>query len=99
MFEKEIKILVAGDSGTGKTSFIKKWIGVDEEKEKEKKSYNTTLKTDQYSKEYEFEQKKYKIILYDLLGIDKGENLTKAYAKDSRGLIVICESGAKNYDG
>ena len=89
----KLKILVTGDSATGKTSFIRRYC-----EDKFDESYKPSIDSDYYSKTEDIDGKKYNIKIYDLTGVDKGGVVTKSFAKDSLGFIVLCSANKKDYD-
>ena len=84
--KKELKIIVVGNSGTGKTSFVNKWI-----KNTFSENYKATIVSEFSYKIYEYKGKMYKIQLWDLAGQDQNTCITKIFAKDSHGTIVLSD--------
>ena len=84
--KNELKIIVVGNSGTGKTSFVNKWI-----KDTFDENYKATIVSEFSYKIIEYKDKSYKIQLWDLAGMDQNICITKIFAKDSHGCIVLSD--------
>ena len=84
--KNELKIIVVGTSGTGKTSFVNKWI-----KNTFDESYKATIVSEFSFKVVDYKDKSYKIQLWDLAGMDQNICITKVFAKDSHGCIVVSD--------
>ena len=82
----DLKILVVGKSGAGKTCFVNKWI-----KNQFNDLYKATIVSEYSSKIYKYEDKMYKINLWDIAGQDHFATVTKAFAKDAHGCITMCD--------
>ena len=84
--KNELKIIVVGNSGTGKTSFVNKWINntFDE-------NYKATIVSEFSYKIYDYKDKSYKIQLWDLAGMDQNICITKIFSRDSHGCIVLSD--------
>ena len=84
--KNELKIIVVGNSGTGKTSFVNKWINntFDE-------NYKATIVSEFAYKIYDYKDKTYKIQLWDLAGMDQNICITKIFSKDSHGCVVLSD--------
>lgn len=82
----ELKIIVIGNSGTGKTSFVNKWT-----KGTFTDFYKATIVSEFSYKIFEHNQKFYRIQLWDLAGQDKAACITKIFAKDAHGVIVLTD--------
>ncbi len=84
----DMKILVIGNSGTGKTSFVKRWT-----KDEFKDSYQTTTIVSEFGfKIHESKGNIYRIQLWDIGGQDKSPSIAKIFSKDSHGCVVISDS-------
>ena len=83
----DLKIIVIGKSGTGKTSFVNKWT-----KNEFSEAYKATIVSEYNHKIVEIEGKYYRIQLWDLAGQDKSAKITKTFAKGSHGCVVLCEA-------
>ena len=83
----DLKILVVGCSGTGKTSFVKRWT-----KDEFKDTYSLTVVSEFGFKIHESNGKFYRIQLWDIGGQDKSPSMAKIFSRDSHGCIVISDS-------
>ena len=83
----DLKLLIIGNSGTGKTSFANKWS-----KNKFSENYQATILSEFCFKIIEEDGKLYRIQLWDLAGQDKNVNITKIFAKDSLGCLIMSDS-------
>lgn len=82
----DIKIIVVGNSGTGKTSFCSRWV-----KNSFNEKYRATIMTDFSYKIFKYNGYDYKIQLWDLAGQDKNIHTTKTLAKNAHGCIIFCD--------
>lgn len=82
----DIKVIVVGNSNTGKTSFVNKWT-----KNVFSENYKATIVSEFGYKIFEFNTKVYRIQLWDLAGQDKSVAMTKIFCKDSNGVIILCD--------
>ena len=83
----DIKIIVIGNSGTGKTKLVNKYTKnfFDDE-------YKQTIVSQFGFKKYQKDEKLYRIQLWDLAGNDKNYMVTKIFAKDAYGCIIISDA-------
>ena len=81
----DLKIIILGNSGTGKTSLCKKWIG------EERESIKPTIITEYSSKIYVYNDKAYRIQLWDIGGQDRSNTIGKVFSKDSHGCILVSD--------
>ena len=86
-FRSDLKIIVIGNSGTGKTSFVNRWT-----KNIFSDTYKATIVSEFGFKKFEADGKLYRIQLWDLAGQDKNAMVTKIFAKDSHGCIVMADA-------
>ena len=86
-FRSDLKIIVIGNSGTGKTSFVNKWT-----KNIFSDTYKATIVSEFGFKIFEKDGKLYRIQLWDLAGQDNNAMVTKIFAKDSHGCIVMADA-------
>ena len=86
-FRSDLKIIVIGDSGTGKTSFVNKWT-----KNIFSDTYKATIVSEFGFKVFEDNGKFYRIQLWDLAGQDKNAMVTKIFAKDAHGCVVMSDA-------
>ena len=85
--QTNIKIIVIGEPGTGKTSYVNKWT-----KNIFNENSKTTIISEYGYKVNQLKGKFYKIQLWDIAGQDKCSNITKTFAKNSHGSIVVCDA-------
>jgi small GTP-binding protein len=86
-FRSDLKIIVIGTSGTGKTSFVNKWT-----KNIYSDTYKATIVSEFGFKIFEHDGKLYRIQLWDLAGQDKNAMVTKIFAKDAHGCVVMSDA-------
>ena len=85
--KNEFKIIINGNSGTGKTSYSNRWI-----KNSYSVNYEPTLFGDFATKNIEIDNVKYKIQLFDLPGEDNEANFTKIFVKNAQGCIILSDT-------
>ena len=83
----DIKIIVIGTAGAGKTSFVNKWT-----KNIFSDTYKATIVSEFGFKIFEQDGKLYRIQLWDLAGQDKNAMVTKIFAKDAHGCVVMADA-------
>ncbi len=83
----DLKILVVGHSGTGKTSFVKRWT-----KDEYKETYQATIVSEFGFKIHESKGNCYRIQLWDIGGQDKSPAMAKIFSRDSHGCVIISDS-------
>ena len=83
---QNIKIIIIGNSGSGKTSFCNRWI-----KGTFSETYKATIMTDFSEKIYKHNGKEYKIFLWDLAGQDRNINTTKLLTNNALCCLVFCD--------
>ena len=83
----DLKIIVIGSSGTGKTSYVNKWT-----KNTFLEEYKATIVSEFGFKVFEHKGKLYRIQLWDIAGQDKNATVTKIFAKDSHGCIIVSDA-------
>ena len=81
----DLKIIIIGSSGTGKTSLVKRWVGNTFE------STKPTIVSEFSTKICKKGDIFYRVQLWDIGGQDKSTAITKIFAKDSHGCIVVCD--------
>ena len=86
-FRSDLNIIVIGTSGTGKTSFVNKWT-----KNIFSDTYKATIVSEFGFKIFEDGGKLYRIQLWDLAGQDKNAMVTKIFAKDAHGCVVMADA-------
>ena len=89
-FRSDLKIIAIGASGTGKTSLVNKWT-----KNLFSEAYKATIVSEFGFKIFEKDGKLYRIQLWDLTGQDKNAMVTKIFAKDAHGCIIMSDATNK----
>ena len=84
MTEEEIKVILIGESGTGKTSLINAAMGL-----KFKEHMESTTTNSFSSKKITIDNKDYILNLWDTIGQEKFRSLTKIFVKDSKIVILV----------
>ena len=84
--KNELKIIVIGNSNTGKTSFVNKWT-----KGTFSDVYKATVVSEFAFKIFQYKEKFYRIQLWDLAGQDQNTSITKIFSKNAHGCIVLCD--------
>ena len=87
----DLKIIVIGSSGAGKTSYVNQWT-----KNIFQEEYKATIVSEFGFKVFEYQDKLYRIQLWDLGGQDKNSTITKIFAKDSHGCIIVTDAMKPN---
>ena len=86
-FWSNLKILIIGDSRTGKTTFANKYTKniFDDE-------YKPTIVSEFNFKIYQKDGNLYRIQLWDLAGNDKNYMVTKIFAKGAYGCVIMSDA-------
>ena len=82
-----IKIIIIGESGAGKTSFVDRWT-----KNTFSENYKATIISEFSFKVIEEQGKLYRIQIWDLAGQDRNAMVTRIFAKDAHGCIVMSDA-------
>ena len=82
--DEEIKVILVGEMGTGKTSLINSAIGLAFQEK-----LNSTTTSSIVNKKMELKGKKYSINLWDTIGQEKYRALTKIFMKGAKIVIVV----------
>ena len=82
----DIKIIVVGNSGTGKTCLC--GVGTNNDF---KGTYKATIMTDYSNKIFKYKGSSYKVYLWDIGGQDRNVHVTKVLTKDAFGCLVMCD--------
>ena len=85
-FRIDIKVIVIGDPLTGKTNLVNKYT-----KKIFTEAYKPTIVSEFGFKIFEKKRKLYRIQLLDLAGKDKNFMVTKIFAKDAHGCIIMSD--------
>jgi len=83
---RDIKLILIGHTGTGKTALMNKWI-----KNEFIETYRATISTEFAIKIYHYNKKAYKVQVWDIGGQDRGPNFTKIFCKGSHGAVVLAD--------
>ena len=86
-FRSDLKIIVIGTSGTGKVEFVNKYT-----KNIFSDTYKATIVSEFGFKIFEQKGKLYRIQLWDLAGQDKNSMVTKIFAKDAHGCVIMSDA-------
>ena len=84
--KNDLKIIIIGNSGTGKTAFANKWV-----KNTFNEIYKATIVSDFSNKIFQYKDKFYRIQLWDLAVQDQNTMITKVFSKDAHGCVVLCD--------
>ena len=82
-----VKIIVIGTSDTDKTGFVNRWT-----KNIYGDTYKATIVSEFGFKIFEDNGKLYRIQLWDLAGQDKNAMITKIFAKDAHGCVIMTDA-------
>ena len=91
MNSKDIKLIIIGDSSTGKTSFVNRWISG-----KFQESYKATIGQNYNYKIYKINESIYRIQIWDIGGQDRSRCLAKYFVKGCNGALIFCDIKEKN---
>ena len=80
----EIKVILVGEPGTGKTSLINVAIG-----QEFKEESNSTLSSTFVPKKFKKDGKEYNVNIWDTAGQEKYRSLTKIFYKDAKAIIFV----------
>ena len=80
------KIVIVGNSGTGKTSFCNRWM-----KDKFPEDYKATVMSDFSYKIYEYKGNYYKIQFWDIAGQDQNIYTSRVFTKGAHGCIIMTD--------
>ena len=81
-----LKIIIVGDSGTGKTSIITRYI-----KQTFEPNNKATIVPIYSSKVLTINGNKYQFNIWDIPGQDRNPVVTRSFAQDTQGIIYCCE--------
>ena len=87
----DIKIVVLGSSGIGKTSFCNMWLNNTFSEE-----YKATVMSEFSFKMYNYKGNYYKVQIWDLAGQDKNIYTSKVFTKGSHGCLILYDAQDKN---
>lgn len=89
-FGSDLKIILVGNSSTGKTSIINRYI-----KNIFTNSYKATIASEFSYKILKIKEKIYRIQFWDLAGQDRNYTITNIFCRDAHGVIVVCDATNK----
>ena len=87
---RDLKIIIVGDSGTGKTSFVNRYI-----LNKFADNYQATIATQFSSKILEIDKIIYRLQFWDIAGQDRSVATTNIFCKNTNGIVLCCEINDK----
>ena len=87
---RDLKIIIVGDSGTGKTSFVNRYI-----LNKFADNYQATIATQFSSKILELDGLTYRLQFWDIAGQDRNVTTTNIFCKNTNGIVLCCEVNDK----
>ena len=87
----EIKVILIGETGVGKTNLINVSIGLDFKENREATFSNSFVE-----KKFEINNKVYKLQLWDTIGQEKFKHLTKLFFKNSKIVILVYDKSVKS---
>lgn len=82
----EIKIIVIGNSGSGKTSFCYRWV-----KNTFSANYKATVMTDFSYRIFKYNNFDYKVQIWDIGGQDNSVGIIKMLSKDAHGCLLFSD--------
>ncbi|TYZ63431.1 hypothetical protein PybrP1_007290 [[Pythium] brassicae (nom. inval.)] len=87
-----MKVLVVGNARCGKTSTIRQFVS-----RQFSESYVSTIGADFVEKVIEYDaQLKISLQLWDIAGQDRFAKLTRAYFRDAKGALIVCDITREN---
>ena len=86
MKSKDIKIIIIGDSSTGKTTFVNRWISG-----KFQEVYKATIAQNYNYKIYKIKESLYRIQIWDIGGQDRSRCLAKYFVKGCNAALIFCD--------
>ena len=90
----EIKVIIIGDSGVGKTNLINTSIGINF-----LENNSTTVTSSFISKQFKIGDKKYNVNIWDTAGQENYRSITKLFFKGSEIVILVYDiTNSKTFD-
>jgi small GTP-binding protein len=83
---KDLKIIIVGNSGTGKTSLVNKYIH-----NKFAETYSPTIASQFSYKIYKKDDVIYRVQFWDIAGQDKNPETTGIFCQNTKGIVLCCE--------
>ena len=87
---RDLKIIIVGDSGTGKTSFVNRYI-----LNKFAGNYQATIATQFSSKILQLNDIIYRLQFWDIAGQDRNVATTNIFCKNANGIVLCSEINDK----
>ena len=87
---RDLKIIIVGDSGTGKTSFVNRYI-----LNKFTGNYQATIATQFSSKILQLNDITYRLQFWDIAGQDRNVTTTNTFCKNANGIVLCSEVNDK----
>ena len=87
---RDLKIIIVGDSGTGKTSFVNRYI-----LNKFADNYQATIATQFSSKILQLNDITYRLQFWDIAGQDRNVTTTNIFCKNANGIVLCSEVNVK----
>lgn len=89
-FGSDLKIILVGNSATGKTSIINRYV-----KNVFTNTYKATIASEFSYKILKINDKIYRIQFWDLAGQDRNYTITNIFCRDAHGVIIVCDATNK----
>ena len=83
-----IRLIICGDSFTGKSCIIRKFIRSDE-------IINTTIGVEFFTKNYQLNENELKLLIWDTAGGHKFRTIVNRYFRGSNGVILVFDVSSK----
>ena len=83
----DLKIILIGNSNSGKTQFVNKWT-----KDIFRDIYRETIVSEFVYKDIWKNEKQYAIQIWDISGSDENNRISKIFAKDAHGCIIMSDA-------
>ncbi len=94
-FDEKIKIMIIGETRTGKTSLISKYC----KNEFNVGAYLSTVGIDFQIKKLEIKRKKIRLQIWDTAGQERFRNIAKSYFQSSDGFLIVYDiSNSKTFE-
>ena len=94
-FDEKIKIMIIGETRTGKTSLISKYC----KNEFNGGAYLSTVGIDFQIKKLEIKRKKIRLQIWDTAGQERFRNIAKSYFQSSDGFLIVYDiSNSKTFE-
>ena len=89
-YDEEIKLILLGESGVGKTSIIKRFLC-----EKFDENEESSITMNYVSKDFELQNKKIKLNIWDTIGQEKYRSLSNLFLSDAKIVVLVYSIIAK----